>query len=357
MSDRHFLDSFAKWSAHGQPLVLATVVGTDGSTYRKTGAQMLLTGDGRFAGLLSGGCLEGDLAQHAREVIQSGEARVVRYDMRDARHDELWGLGLGCNGLIEILLQALLPGEGYQPYAAVAKRLASRMPVGQLIVVASVDSGIKPGASVFWDAVGSTAHGVPASMHDDLLKLARTHVDERAAGVHFAHDSLELVVLSLRPPPRLILLGGGPDAVPVMAIAGQLGWDCVVYDHRPAYTERLRREGYTHVCDRISGESLPTDALEGADAVVIMSHHLATDLHYLRQVADSQVPYVGLLGPSARRERLLADLGDAAEELVGRLYAPVGLDLGGEGPAAIALSVIAQVHAIVHGRAGGPRPC
>lgn len=338
-------------------MVLATVVGTDGSTYRKTGAQMLLTADGRFAGLLSGGCLEGDLAEHAREVIESGEPRVVRYDMRDARHDELWGLGLGCNGLIEILLQPLLPGEGYQPYAAVAQRLARRTPAGQLIVVASADPGMKPGASLLWDTEGSIAHGIPASRREDLLDLARAHFDEYAAGVHFAHDSLELVVLSLRPPPRLVLLGGGPDVVPVLAIARELGWDCAVHDHRPAYTERLRREGSTQVYDRVSGEALPADALRGADAVVIMSHHLHTDLHYLRQVADSTVPYVGLLGPSARRERLLADIGEAAAGLVGRLHAPVGMDLGGEGPAAIALSVIAQIHAVLHGRGGGSYPC
>ncbi|MCC5869931.1 MAG: hypothetical protein JJU27_15620 [Gammaproteobacteria bacterium] len=279
MSDRHFLDSFSAWSARGQPMVLATVVGTDGSTYRKTGAQMLLTADGQFAGLLSGGCLEGDLAEHAREVINSSQARVVRYDMRDARHDELWGLGLGCNGLIEILLQPLLPGEGYQPYAAVAQRLAARIPAAQLLVVASADPELMPGASLIWDAAGSTAHGIPKSRREALLGLAHAHVDAHVAGVHFAHESLELVVLSLRPPPRLVLLGGGPDVVPVLAIARQLGWDCAVHDHRPAYTQRLRREGYTQVYDRTSGDSLPADSLEGADAVVIKSHHLNTDLH------------------------------------------------------------------------------
>ncbi len=333
-------------------MVLATVVGTDGSTYRKAGAQMLLTADGRFAGLLSGGCLEGDLAEHARETIASDAARVVRYDMRDARHDELWGLGLGCNGLIEILLQPLLPAEGYQPYAAVAERLAGRVPAGQLLVVTSDDPEIPAGGSLLWDVQNHVAHRIPAARQGDLLATARAHFDAQTAGVRCMHDVLELIVLSLRPPPRLVLLGGGPDVMPVLAIARELGWDCAVHDHRPAYTQRLRREGCTQVFDRISGEALPADALLGADAVVIMSHHLTTDAHYLRQVADSQVPYVGLLGPAARRQRLLADIGDVAARLAGRLHAPVGLDLGGEGPAAIALAVIAEVQAVLHGRDG-----
>jgi xanthine dehydrogenase accessory factor len=349
MSDRRFLHSFAEWSARSEPLVLATVVGTDGSTYRKTGAQMLINAAGDFTGLLSGGCLEGDLAEHARAVLQEARARLVRYDMRDARHDELWGLGLGCNGLIEILLQPLLPGQAYQPLAQVERR----EPALYWLVIASSEAGIDPGAAIVQQAQDQHLYGIGAADAARLLEGAPT-LSVNEAAVRFVAGGLEVVVLPLRPPPRLVLLGGGPDVAPLLAIADQLGWDYDVYDHRPAYIGRLRQAGVACAHELIGGEPLPASVLARADGVVIMSHHLRTDLHYLQQVAASGVGYVGLLGPSARRERLLADLGAAVERLQGRLHAPVGLDLGGEGPAAIALSIIAQLQAILHGRDGGP---
>jgi xanthine dehydrogenase accessory factor len=353
MSDRRFLHSFAEWSARGEPLVLASVVGTDGSTYRKTGAQMLINAAGDFTGLLSGGCLEGDLAEHARAVLAEGRARLVRYDMRDARHDELWGLGLGCNGLIEILLQPLFPGQEYQPLAQVAALMARREPALYWLVIASSEPDVQPGAAILQHAQDQYLYGIGADDAARLLEGA-PGLSVNEAAVRFVSEGLEVVVLPLRPPPRLVVLGGGPDVAPLLTIADQLGWDSDVYDHRPAYIGRLRQAGVARAHELSGGEPLPASVLARADGVVIMSHHLRTDLHYLQQVAASDVGYVGLLGPSARRERLLADLGASVERLQGRLHAPVGLDLGGEGPAAIALSIIAQLQAILHGRDGGP---
>lgn len=348
MIDRTLLSQFDAWSQAGEAMVLATVVGTDGSTYRKSGARMLILGDGRFAGLLSGGCLEGDLLSHAGEVLATGEARLVSYDMRDARHDELWGLGLGCNGLIEILLQPLRPATGYAPFGELAGRLSAGHRLLELLVVVSDDPETPVGASLLLDGEEQRVHGLPPGRLEALVQASREGVSGTTRAGRVTLGELELVVLRQRPPPSLVLLGGGPDADPLLRMAAELGWETRVADHRPAYVSRLRATAPGRVYALTPGEPLPAALLEGADAVVIMSHHLQTDLHYLGEVAASPVPYVGLLGPARRRDRLLERVGAAALRLEGRLRAPVGLPLGGEGPAAIALSILAELQSVLY---------
>ena len=123
MMSTGLLEAFAEWSAADEPLVLASVYETEGSTYSKAGARMLITGDGRFHGMLSGGCLEGDLAERARQVLDSGRSQAVTYDL-GKNDEELWGLGVGCDGLMRIFLQPLSAADGYEPFATMARALA-----------------------------------------------------------------------------------------------------------------------------------------------------------------------------------------------------------------------------------------
>lgn len=145
------------------------------------------------------------------------------------------------------------------------------------------------------------------------------------------------------PPLRLLVLGAGLDAEPVVRMAGELGWRVTVCDHRPAYLESGDFSAAEQVLCQPAAELAATVELAGFDAAVIMSHHLASDRAYLAQLAETDLPYIGLLGPAARRERLLGDLGARATRLAGRVFGPAGLDLGGRGPAPIALAIIAQV--------------
>jgi xanthine/CO dehydrogenase XdhC/CoxF family maturation factor len=154
--------------------------------------------------------------------------------------------------------------------------------------------------------------------------------------------------------PTLLLCGAGPDAEPVQRIATLLGWQVTVVDHRPAYIDAARFPGAVRVMQVELDDPGAAIALDGFDAAVVMSHHLIADGRHLAALARSRVPYVGLLGPAARRERLYAELGPAAEALRSRLRAPVGLDLGGRTPEDIALSIVAEIQAALHGRRGGP---
>jgi xanthine/CO dehydrogenase XdhC/CoxF family maturation factor len=151
-------------------------------------------------------------------------------------------------------------------------------------------------------------------------------------------------------PVRLLVLGGGPDAVPLVRIARELGWYVTVVDHRRAYVERMASAGVDQALETNPAALDANLDPDDFDAAIIMSHHLQSDRAYLRALATSAVPYIGLLGPRARRERLLADLGPNAAALAPRIYGPVGLDLGADTPQGIALAVVAEIHAVLKGR-------
>lgn len=342
-----------------EPLVLATVIRTAGSTYAKPGAHMLITLDGEYAGLLSGGCLEGDLREHARAVWESGKPRIVSYDMR-SKDDQLFGLGAGCEGAMDILLTGHGPGGAgnmgdpwqmlaflEQPYRqGVESRVAIVIDPGS----ATPGPGLQLGA--YW-VVHDDSHQAPHDRVPDPLRLAALAAPANTI-VHVPERGVDLWVGVIAPPLRLLLLGGGPDARPVAELAAFLGWQVTVVDHRSSYLDARRFPADTRLVESLAADAADAVDLDAFAAAIVMSHHLDSDLHYLRALASSQVRYVGLLGPAARREKLLGDLGDPSPRLRARLRAPVGLDIGGRTPEAIALSIIGEVQAAVSGRSGRP---
>jgi xanthine/CO dehydrogenase XdhC/CoxF family maturation factor len=354
MSLHRLIPLFERARLSDEPLVLATVIRTAGSTYAKPGAQMLITRDGEYAGLLSGGCLEGDLREHARQVIETGAARIVSYDMR-SKDDQLFGLGAGCEGAMDILLTSHGPAShGWQPltYLESAWRRGDESRLA--FVTASTRPDIPLGLS--FPAAGE----FPEHLRPDVELESLRPLHEAAgriggnAGSRVEAADVDLFVVSVPPPPRLLLLGGGPDARPVARLADFLGWRVTVADHRPAYLDPVRFPAGTRLVETSAAEIDNAVPLDGFFAAIVMSHHLDSDLHYLRALAASEIPYVGLLGPAARREKLLGDLGDPAPALRARLRAPVGLDIGGRTPEAIALSIIGEVQAALSGRGGRP---
>jgi xanthine/CO dehydrogenase XdhC/CoxF family maturation factor len=338
MSFHRLLALFERNRESREPLVLCTVIHTGGSTYAKPGAQMLIAASGEYAGLLSGGCLEGDLREHARTVAATGQARIVSYDLRSS-NDQLFGLGAGCEGAMDILLTRVSATEAWQPLARMAENARARRTSRVGLVTASRDARFHSGMAIL-------ESGEPA-LHEALATAVN-------AVVSLPQPSLDLFVTVLPPPPRLLLAGGGPDARPVATLAAFLGWDVTVVDHRASYLDARQFPPTVMLVETRAEDFLNRIDMGDFAAAVVMSHHLESDLHYLRGLASSPVPYVGLLGPAARREKLLGDLGADAERLRPRLRAPVGLDLGGRSPESIALSIISEVQAVLAGRGGRP---
>lgn len=332
----------------GEPLVLATVIATQGSTYRKAGARMLFARDGAFAGLLSGGCLEADLHQQALAALERGHTRTVDYDARGS-DDLIWGLGLGCEGAMRILLQPSTAAAGYEPLSQLMQRLQLRRRDAFATIVASSDPVWPSGRC--WFADDPTDDPVARALAACCAQTLSADPGNRV--VHLASDAgIEAFIGVIEPPTRVLLLGGGPDARAVVNQAALLGWSVTVADHRPAYADAARLAAAERVLLRQPHEGAALARAADFDAVVVMSHHLPSDLAYLRQLALSDIRYVGLLGPAARRERLRAELGEAARQLEGRLFGPVGLDIGAATPEAIALAIVGEIHAVLGGREG-----
>ena len=322
MALKHLIETFAAWKEAGEPLVLGTVFETAGSTYSKSGSRVLIDGEGNYQGLVSGGCLEGDLAEHAAQALESGQTRSVCYDMR-GEHDKLFGTGVGCDGMLKVLLQPL-SGSGPHPWAPLERmaELAQGKEVTRCAVVVEGDQA----------SIGHTAFG------DDVP-------GDLVTGLHTLDDPRLVLVYPLHPIPRLLVLGAGVDAVPLVEFAGRLGWRVTVCDHRHAYLQRGDL-GEAKTVIELRPEKLADHLdLSGWDACVVMSHHLASDRSYLAALADREIPWVGVLGPRARRERLLRDLGAIAGDLREKLRGPVGLEIGANDPASIALSIMAELTA------------
>jgi len=340
------LQAFERWAEQRQPLVLATVYETEGSTYSKAGAQMLITGDGKFQGMLSGGCLEGDLAERARTVVSTGEPQSVTYDLGQ-NDEELWGLGVGCDGLMRIFLQPILPAQHYEPFATMARALSGDDEQVAATVITSGTDALTPGATMVTVGGELSYCDIGDALRDELsAQLGASLLEGRSAirVVYHAGGQATILFAMLTPPPAILVLGAGLDAEPVVRYAAELGWRVTVQDHRPAYIAA----GDFSLAEQVHcvpvGELATTVKLERFAAAIVMSHHLVSDRAYLTQLAKTRMRYIGLLGPVDRRRRLLEELGSVGSTLADRVHGPAGLDIGGRGPASIALSIIAEMH-------------
>jgi xanthine dehydrogenase accessory factor len=354
MSTRRIIETFDRWRSASQPVALATVYDTLGSTYTKAGHRIVIAADGSYSGLISGGCLEGDLAEHASRVLESRNALPLTYDLRDEVED-VFGLGVGCNGLIRVFIQPLLPAEDYQPFAALRDLYDAPEPSLSATVIETTLGGIPAGATFLLSEDGackSLSENADARSFSELLRAqsdARRSAGRTARFIRI--NGHGVLIAPILPIPRLLILGAGLDSVPLVRMAAELGWYVDVVDHRPAYLERDDLSAADTL--RLVDPRQPADTLGQAsryDAAVVMSHHLETDAAYLRTLAASDLRYVGVLGPPARREKLLEKLESDFPDLRGRLQGPIGLDIGGGGPEAIALSILAELQSVFGGR-------
>jgi xanthine/CO dehydrogenase XdhC/CoxF family maturation factor len=343
------LDTSLEWlserlAAIRAPAVVATVISASGSTYRKPGARMLLEADGRITGLLSGGCFEQDLRENSLHVLSSGAPRTIAYDMR-GEDDLIFGIGAGCEGRMDILLEPAPPGG---PLAHAIKAASEQSHRGKPAVLASLHAG--PAAELgtrLWHE-----HARPP-LAEALASACARALDMRQS-IHWgsSSDPREAYIQVVLPPPAILICGAGPDAEPLAAGFRALRFPVTVVDHRPAYANAANFPGAAVVLGSAATLADRLD-LNRYFAAVIMSHHLKSDADYLRALAASSCEYIGLLGPRLRRSRVLAEIGAAAGQIETRLRGPIGLDIGAVTPEGIALAILAEVHAAAAGRSGG----
>jgi xanthine dehydrogenase accessory factor len=291
------------WSAAqnaGESAVLATVVKTRGSSYRLPGARLLITQGGQRAGSISGGCLEEELLKKAWWLTEKGPV-VRRYDTTPDGEIAAGGYGLGCNGIIHVLVERLVPGQ----------------------------------ASALDTIRDVRAQRRPASIEHVLTPAADS-------------SDREVWVETLQPAVRLLVYGAGDDAVPLTEFARHLGWEVFVFDGRAHYARRERFPCAHEVALRGTRPVL----IDPWTVAVIMSHSYSQDLAVLREISPQPLRYLGILGPAKRTAQLLADAGLDPSTLAPRMHAPMGLDIGADGPEQVALAVLAEIQSVLKGRQG-----
>lgn len=338
------LSRLAELKAAGRRAALATVVHIAGSAYRRPGAKFLIEETGETLGSVSGGCLEADVREIAKGVLETGTSSLRHYST-GADEDIVWGLGLGCNGLVDVFIQPATEG----PLAGLADRLRGLLAGDSPFVAATVVDGEGLG-SMLVAAPDGTVHGSLGS--PDLDGAAAEHARGLISAGRSAVRTLAgrgIFFEVLPPPPHLIVAGAGDDARPLVAFAADVGFRVTVLDHRPAL---LAPEWFPRAARLVvarpedQGIDLPP---AGRSLAVVKAHSLAIDREWARRLLAAGVPYVGMLGPRARTESILREIGAASADTE-RVYGPVGLDLGADGPRQVALAIVAELLAFIAGR-------
>lgn len=308
-------------SAPAEPSVLATLVSVEGSSYRRPGARLLLKGkELARTGSISGGCLEEDVIARAHRVFASGVAESVVYDTT-SENDLVWGVGLGCHGIVRVLVEKLPPRPDWA--ASLATNFAARRPTDLAVVHA----------------------GAAAELGTRLAPPT-------------GRQGAEVFCETVRPPTSLVIFGAGDDAQPLARLAKEIGWHVTIGDPRAAFATPARFPGADGLVIAPADALVQRIAPENGALVVVMTHHYVHDVPLLRALLPLPLLYLGLLGPKKRADRILADLaaegGGITAEQRARLHAPVGLDLGADAPEQVALAIIAEMQAALTGRNARP---
>ncbi len=344
----------------GKQTALATVVQVEGSSYRRAGARMLITDDGQLTGAISGGCLEGDALRKARLVMAQQQPMLVTYDTTDDDDAKL-GVGLGCNGIIHILIEPVFAGQAHHPIQLFKKFLSKR----QNAVIVTLFSlanrkGVQPGTCLFLSAEEYQHQcnypELEAQLHNDAEAVL--FGGKSAIQTYQADTELTGFVELLKPAVSLLVFGAGNDAIPLVKMAAVMGWHTTVIDGRTNYAVATRFPEAQRVLLAKPEQVLPQLHVDNRTAVVLMTHNYNYDLAMLRQLLPLKLAYVGSLGPKKKLQRMLDELQEegvtvTTEELQS-VYGPTGLDIGSETSEEIALSIVAEILAVLQQREGKP---
>jgi xanthine dehydrogenase accessory factor len=351
--------ALARASRANQVCVLATVVRTEGSTYRRIGARMVAFPDGSHVGGVSAGCIESDVLLRAGRVGSTGAVELATYDTH-AAEDLIWGSGTACGGRSHLLLERLDP-EQAAAKATWLHDVAQLRRRNVLVSVIRASGGIPlqagdqallphPGAGL----IGFDA--LPSRFRVTVEATARRQLQGRSSSavLHaWADQELDIAYEVRSPRIHLCVCGAGPDAIPLVAIARLMGWEVTLIDHRPAMLSSQHWGEVGRILLRSPGAAAAAVERAAPDAAVVMSHNYERDLLHVGALLAAGVPYIGVLGPRRRTRQMLDEL-KASEADAAGLYAPVGLDIGAETPEEIALAIVAEVQAVSAGRPGAP---
>jgi xanthine/CO dehydrogenase XdhC/CoxF family maturation factor len=324
---------------------LATVVRVHGSSYRSPGARMLITDDGRWTGCISGGCLEGDALRKARQVMNDSCAITVTYDTREESNQNL-GISLGCNGVIDVLIEPVNPADN--PINLFETFIDSKEP----LALATVISSSRIASKIL---LPKNSSHINTQLADDLNSIFESKKSE-VKSYFFEGEQAEVFIELIQPTISLLIFGGGFDARPVSKLAQMLGWNVQITDECVAHLAPVFfPDAKLSLCQR---EFVDRDfEITPRTACILMSHNYEYDRDVLRKLIKTEAPYIGMLGPRKRFDKMQEEFQLEgvllSENDFDRIHSPIGIDIGAEAPDEIAVSIIAEIQAKFAKRDGG----
>lgn len=349
------VEEYQKLNLKEKKAALATVVKVCGSSYRSPGARMLITDDGKWVGSISGGCLEGDALRKARKVMTDKMAMKVTYDTTEESNQNL-GIGLGCNGVIDVLIEPIDPTSKDNPVSIYAEFIKTDKPLAVATIFS--EKNISEKLIINEDGIVTNKFTNPElalRVEKDLKDIFTSHRSE--AKKYSTAVEFEVFLELVQPTLSLILFGGGFDARPVSQLAKSLGWEVSVTDECVAHIAPVffPTADKIAMCDR---KFLDRNfKITPYTACVLMSHNYEYDRDVLKTLIYSLTPYIGMLGPRKRFDKMLNEFkGEGIEidnDMLSRIHSPIGLDIGAEAPDEIAVAIIAEIQSKFSHRSGG----
>lgn len=337
-------------------IAMATLVATRGTTPKKEGARMWVGEGGRILGSVTiGGCVDARVVAEADQVLLSGTRRRLEMSLGD---EEAWDLGLTCSGTVEVMIEPVQLGDESDPIVHSYGRIRSEVEAGRHVVaVTPLDSSAAP-LIILQD--GSRIGTLGTEVFDELAQQSAAELimggGSRTLRLEAEGASREAFFEVHGPTASLILFGATAVAIPLVVLARQLGFRTVVVDARPRFASTERFPDADEVRVGIPSEIAGEMPLGRSSCVVLLAHDYKYDLPVLREVLRRDVAYVGLLGSRRRGDAILEFLRQEGitEDQLRRIHVPVGLDIGGQTAAEIALSILAEAVSVRAGRTGGP---
>lgn len=355
---QRILEAYGTALARGKKTALATVVHVDGSSYRKPGARMLVDEDGNITGAISGGCLEGDALRKALLAIAQNKPRLVVYDTRGEDEASV-GVQLGCEGIIQVLFEPIDPDCPENPVELIRNAVKNREASVLVTLFNRQDRNAEQaGTSLLFKDTGEQfgETWLQAYLSADIQSVIAKEQSLFVA-CEMDGETMHAFIERLQPPVSLVIVGAGHDAIPLMQIADTLGWEVRVVDGRSTHA---RAERFAAACQILVSKPeavLQNLKLDERTVFVMLTHNYQYDKAMLRALLPLDLPYVGMLGPRKKLDRMVQELRQEGLEITDmmleKVHGPTGLEIGAETPEEIALSIVAEIQAVLAGRPGG----
>ena len=348
---RDIIKAFDEAQRMGKQTALATVVHVEGSSYRRPGARMLIEDNGQLTGAISGGCLEGDALRKALLVMTEKRSKLVTYDTMDD-DDAKFGVGLGCNGIIQVLIEPIDISNPDNPIQYL-KKVNEKRQAAVLVTLFSLQDrkGPQYGTCLLLKENGDLVQHVQVLKDVLLADANEALINQNSSFKNYTSDAHNITAFIevIKPPVSIIIIGAGNDVMPVVNMADILGWETTVVDGRANYA---RQERFVSACQVLVAKPenvLEQIAIDEHTVFLLMTHNYNYDMAMLRQLLGKNVAYIGMLGPKKKRERMLSELKEGGahftEQQLSVLHSPVGLDIGAETSEEIALSILSEIKA------------